>query len=259
MKIFERELTISEIVNIRKGATPISYTVCESRRSDCFFYVTAGSADYTFGDKVVTVEKGNVVFLAHKSKYDISVKTSDYSYIYIDFFFTKSDNTSLENQVFSNAELHVLETAFTKLNHLWNIGNFADKILCRSILYRIYAEVTKCALYSYVSSEKRETLKASVDMMTERYSDASFSVMELSGICNMSQVHFRRIFKQIYHMSPIQFLTMLRIEKAKELLGATKMPIHQVSEKCGFASAYYFSKRFKENTGMRPGEYRSMK
>ena len=54
-----------------------------------------------------------------------------------------------------------------------------------------------------------------------------------------------------------QYLSGYRLEKAKKLLEQDYMKITEIAEKCGYANANYFSKVFREGTGMTPLEYRS--
>ena len=54
-----------------------------------------------------------------------------------------------------------------------------------------------------------------------------------------------------------QYVTELRINKAKELLKTTKMSLNEVSEAVGFNDYFYFIKKFKREVGITPGKYSS--
>ncbi len=55
-----------------------------------------------------------------------------------------------------------------------------------------------------------------------------------------------------------RYLLNFRLKKSLELLTNTTLTISAISEKCGFASAYYFSYSFKAEFGKTPSEYRRM-
>ena len=74
----------------------------------------------------------------------------------------------------------------------------------------------------------------------------------------LSYVQFSRRFKSAVGMTPQDYLTGLRLKKAKVLLGDTDLPIKQVALTCGFGSEYYFSSFFKKCSGLSPSEYRAM-
>ena len=79
----------------------------------------------------------------------------------------------------------------------------------------------------------------------------------LAQISGLSEGHFCRVFKNHTHMRPIEYIINLRIESAKDLL--LEKPERQISDIAalvGYSSASYFSKNFREKTGMSPDEYR---
>ena len=72
---------------------------------------------------------------------------------------------------------------------------------------------------------------------------------------NFSKFHFTRLFKTIYGKAPHQYLTMVRIEKAKLLL-QTEMPVAEVCFSVGFNSVSSFTGLFKQITTMPPSIYK---
>lgn len=73
----------------------------------------------------------------------------------------------------------------------------------------------------------------------------------------ISVTHLSRLFKAQTGQSFVDYVTSVRLEKAKELLKATDMSIKQVCYKVGFNDPNYFSKVFKRSVGVTPGEYKS--
>lgn len=70
-----------------------------------------------------------------------------------------------------------------------------------------------------------------------------------------SKFHFIRQFKKIYGKTPHQYLTIVRIEKAMQLL-RTDIPVSEVCYSVGFESLSYFSGLFKRIVGLTPSAYR---
>ena len=73
---------------------------------------------------------------------------------------------------------------------------------------------------------------------------------------NMSYHYFSKFFKDSTGMNFVDYLTDLRIEKAKQHLRGGSMSIKAISRETGYSDPNYFSKIFKKNTGMTPSEYR---
>lgn len=258
MRICDNDLTVLRIIDVIKGHAPAKKTRCRSRKSDSFVFVTSGYALYSFGNKVVKAEKNNIIYLSHNSQYEIDVPETNYTFIHVDFMLEQLPDCVLENEVFTHENLAFLDNIFIKLYKLWSAGNFADKITCRALLYQIYAEVVSTDLLSYVPMNKREYVYTVTELMRKEYCNPDFSLNQLMEESRVSPVYFRRIFQQIYHTTPIKYLGMLRLNKAKELLATTSLPIAEIAELCGFQSAYYFSKKFRMSTQMTPSEYREI-
>ena len=72
----------------------------------------------------------------------------------------------------------------------------------------------------------------------------------------MSKPHFARVFKRTTGMPPVQFILGIRIERAKELLDFTDMPVTEIAEASGFYDQNYFARTFKKITGVSPTQYR---
>ena len=71
-----------------------------------------------------------------------------------------------------------------------------------------------------------------------------------------SKFHFIRLFKKTYGKTPHQYLTYVRIEKAKQLL-QTKTPVSHVCDDVGFESISSFTELFKRLVGQTPSAYQA--
>jgi AraC family transcriptional regulator len=76
---------------------------------------------------------------------------------------------------------------------------------------------------------------------------------DLAKLADLSEFHFHRMFQASRGVSPHQWVTMLRIERAKSLLGQTS--IADVASACGFSNQSHLSRFFKRYTGMTPAVY----
>ena len=92
--------------------------------------------------------------------------------------------------------------------------------------------------------------------LSKRYSDPNLMLQDVAGEVGMSQSHFSTVFAQETGLTFTQYLTALRIGKAKELLTATAMRSSEIAFAVGYNDAHYFSYMFKKQTGVTPSEYR---
>jgi transcriptional regulator GlxA family with amidase domain len=72
----------------------------------------------------------------------------------------------------------------------------------------------------------------------------------------LSQYHFARAFKQATGHTVHQYLTTVRLERAKELLAANEFSIADIAFRCSFSSQANFTKTFVRSLGISPGRYR---
>jgi AraC family transcriptional regulator len=80
---------------------------------------------------------------------------------------------------------------------------------------------------------------------------------ELSAVVHMSPYHFARLFKRSTGVPPHQFLLRHRIEEARGLLAAQRVPIAEIARSVGFRTPSHFTTTFRRVTGMTPSAYRS--
>lgn len=86
--------------------------------------------------------------------------------------------------------------------------------------------------------------------------DRSLTVGELAGIAALSEAHFAHMFRASFGMAPHAWVLARRIERARQLLQHTGLPLDAVAQACGFASASHLVRRFAAEVGVPPGRFR---
>ncbi len=87
----------------------------------------------------------------------------------------------------------------------------------------------------------------------------NYSICELASMFNISSDYLRHIFKEETGQTIMNFITLVKIDHAKELLESRKYKIYEVAEATGFSTAQYFSYVFKKVTGVNPTDYADYK
>jgi AraC-like DNA-binding protein len=83
-----------------------------------------------------------------------------------------------------------------------------------------------------------------------------FSIKKLSAAVGYSSSEIYKSFHKYHHCTVGEYVTKSRIEYSRGLLLETDLSVEEISVKCGFSSAPYFSKKFKELMGISPVKYR---
>ncbi|OZB96414.1 response regulator [Paenibacillus sp. XY044] len=86
--------------------------------------------------------------------------------------------------------------------------------------------------------------------------DQGFGLREVADHVHLNPSYFSVLFKEQMEMTFIEYVTRLRIQKAKELLLQTKLPVAEIAERVGYQTTKYFNKVFKDYEGASPGVYR---
>lgn len=105
-------------------------------------------------------------------------------------------------------------------------------------------------------NKNRSILKTAVDFIDSHYMEEDISLNTVANVANVSSNHFCALFSQNMGQTFIEYLTTLRMNKAKELLRCTGMSSSEIAGEIGYKDAHYFSYLFKKTQGMTPSDYR---
>lgn len=90
----------------------------------------------------------------------------------------------------------------------------------------------------------------------EEHLDDPLTLDDLAVRANLGKEQFRSLFQQTIGTSPMKYVQLMRIQRAKELLSLTVYPIKDISAQVGFESQHHFSRAFRKHAGISPLEYR---
>ena len=103
-------------------------------------------------------------------------------------------------------------------------------------------------------NDRLEKIKSAMLMIEENYS-SKITLEELAATCKLSPNYFCRYFKETVGQTPIEYITLYRIEAACEMLTEDDRTITDVCFSCGFNDLSYFIHIFKRLKGVSPREY----
>ena len=119
------------------------------------------------------------------------------------------------------------------------------------MLYEVFTLVFRTIAAEYCPESKANLLTPALEAFD---CTSPQSVAELASLCGISETYFRQLFFAVYGRNPSEYFLNLRIEKAKLCLQDGESIAHS-AEMAGFTDASYFSKVFRRQTGMLPGDY----
>ncbi|MEK5445728.1 helix-turn-helix domain-containing protein [Paenibacillus sp. FSL R7-0331] len=142
------------------------------------------------------------------------------------------------------------------LGHYFREENAQDLIQIRisnqSLLYELLKHIYR--KQPRVVQTIEEGLQRSVSFMHEYYGEV-ITRNQLAQITGVSPWHYSRKFSERYGVSPLSYLSQYRVFRAQEQLLLTEYTSQEISRQAGFEDAHYFSRRFKQLTGVSPRNY----
>lgn len=141
------------------------------------------------------------------------------------------------------------------------------KMLCTAFIqheknYHAICDALLCAIYEYLiklseSSSRYEFVGKLKNILTAGLSDPELKIKDETEKLGVSFDYMRHCFKKETGLTPLEYLTSIRIEQAKLHLRQNRFySVGEIAFLCGFSDSYYFSRVFKKQTGVSPTEYR---
>lgn len=99
-----------------------------------------------------------------------------------------------------------------------------------------------------------ESVERTVEYMQKHYME-SITVKQLAELAGISLWQYTPLFQKLTGTKPLDYLTELRIHHSKQFLLDSAEPLREIARQVGFSDEYYFSRRFRQKTGVTPGQY----
>lgn len=125
-------------------------------------------------------------------------------------------------------------------------------------LYQGAQEAEKEISESHLEDRDRQFLKQLQAIIQQNLSDSEFGVEDMGQQIGLSRVQLYRKVKAMTGSSVVDLLRKARLAKAKRLLETRSMSVSEVAYEVGFSAPSYFTKCFKEEYGMLPGDVGNM-
>ncbi len=104
-------------------------------------------------------------------------------------------------------------------------------------------------------SSKGAMIAQALDYISKHYME-EMKVGTIADVCHISETHFRRIFKDSMNMSVIEYLNLVRIQAACELLKKTSGSMEDIAQTVGFETTSTFNRNFKRIIGLSPYQWK---
>ncbi|NOU94515.1 response regulator [Paenibacillus sp. LMG 31456] len=162
------------------------------------------------------------------------------------FFLSYVNRRNLVSVIAAKAQLD-------KYTQMENHGSWQDAIAYYERLGEAIADYNGA-----MQQERTNDMIRLIHQYVHEFIREELSLTRLSEVVNLSPPYLSRIYKQLTGINLLDYITEVRVARAKHLLKNSSLKIHEVAAEVGFESAPYFTRLFKKITNTTPVEYREL-
>ena len=217
-----------------------------------FLLTLSGKGKFEINGNNCTLSKGKLIFCKKGIPCSYIPITSDWHTCFITF---NGDGADQLIKYYGFRDANLFDDEFINdllmnicINAKQNINN--DKI--SELLYKFINETG----HSLLDVFRPKPLIKALRYINNNYTRANLTIEEIIKASGTSGTSLYKMFKQMEHLSPAQFLINMRMNHAKKLLLTTRDMVNDIAKTVGYETANYFSSAFKEHVGMSPLSFR---
>lgn len=253
--LFFENVVITDIVNCNKVILNPSRIFFKSRKVHAFVVFLTGSSEYLYPDlPPIKGEADSFLYLPRGLEYEVRTKQNA-SCLVINFR-TAADIPDVAPFKTSSRNISQIKSSMLSAVNTRNQRGIGWKAELFATIYKIIYFIQQNQISEYVSTAQRERLTPAMEYIESHYLEQDIHISELVKLCRISEKHFTTLFSRCYKTTAKQYIIDKKLDEAKTMLEFSNTTVTDISEYCGFSSVYYFSRLFKQRTGLTPTDYR---
>jgi AraC-like DNA-binding protein len=220
-------------------------------------YVVEGRANYPVGGRMYSTVKGDLLF--HRPGEPHSILTLEGEpYVCLSLVFHFGEYDFPVHQLFGETHLlgnytgTELEKKLTRLVHMYRQPGLSSQLQAQGLLLEVLGEAAagldNPRTDSIVEARTKAKLLLLQNYIREHYAE-NVQHSDLEQIAGLSRNYIIVQFKRQFGVTPMQYLTWVRIQKARELALQTNLSVSEIAGQVGYADVHTFGKMFKKKTG----------
>ncbi len=224
-------------------------------------YLDGCRAEYTMKDgSKLYAEAGDIVYTPINCEYSVCfLDFADQNSNTVGVNFYLYDKNS--NPFVLTDRIRIFSTKDTNYKVLFSkIDSYSEAAVpcyakMKAAMYDILGNLSAHYRNKKIREKKYSIISKGIDYL-ESDTEQELSISEIAAMCNVSEVYFRKLFKQYSGVSPVEYKINIKIERAKQYLQFEELSIKEIADRLSFTDTTYFVKQFKKNCGMTPLQYK---
>ena len=245
--LYECQNPIQKIIGIERMSWQAESFDVPPREYSSLTFRLKGTADVTVNGKTCHVGSGEVLYLPQGLPY--KAEYSDTRMLAIHF--VTADNYSTP-EIYTPNNPEQIYKAFITAHTLWQNKAPGFEAYVYSQLYYILGEL--CA--SELKTQMPEYFINALAYINANYREPGISVEDICTKSGISQTNLRILFKKHYKKTPVEYITRLRLEYARNLISCGES-VERAAEKSGFCDPKYFARVVKKHFSCTPRQLKN--
>lgn len=249
----------AELILQAADSSPVSRTTHDYT----LLVFTGGNGQLNLDDQSVTLSTDKCYLLAPGISYCTSNQEMTMYYYLITFsaIYTKEHPERYSGELLSGRRelivhpftkvIRLVEDLLMNKNSFDDVQQFKRQLKFQELMLLFFE-------HNYPSKHlpsPTESVEMTIQFIEEHYTE-SISVKQLAELAGISFWQYTPIFQQLTGKKPLEYLTDLRISHSKRFLQESTEPLREIARLVGFSDEYYFSRRFRQKTGVTPDNMR---
>ena len=225
------------------------------------FYILNGKGTFVINDKTFEVQKDDFIIVnSNVSHNETSSSEEPLHYVVmgsdeLEFQLSPDNNYCIYNFASNNKLLNFyMKSILAEMRAKEDNFEYVCQNLFQNLIFQIQRR-TKIQ-FSETQTQKSNKECRFIDQYLNEHFREDITLQSLSEIVHLSKYYLAHAYKEYRGISPINYLTQIRINEAKHLLETTDFSVAKIADFTGFSSASYFSQIFHKETGITPNQYR---
>lgn len=230
------------------------------RKDYQIIYIYRGKGTFYINNQKIEKEEGSIILFSPNEPQIFQYQATDHPEIYW-IHFTGSECKHLLDQ-------YGIHSSYIGKNII--LKNVFLEIILELQLKKKHFEIMNCQLFQKLlilinrnkvletgQFNNNEKLDSLIIELNKHYA-RPWSIEQMAQYCNLSSDYMSHLFKEYLSLSPIQYLTRIRINKAKDLLLDESITIADIAYLVGYNDPLYFSRLFRKKEGVSPIQYKRL-
>ena len=227
-------------------------SVCvEGRPFSALVYRVKGRAHFRFENgQELTSGEGELLYVPSGVGYRAEYTDSEIRLIH----FTEYGKTPSPAETFPDLGGEILPGFFSRAVQLWQRHGTGFRAETTAVFYQILTELSGASMKGSASFGR--SYSQALAHLEHSCFDPELRIFDVCRAAFISETAFRRCFGMQHGVSPVEYLTCLRLDRAELLLSSTDMTVTEVAAACGFRDPKYFSRLMQKKRGASPSAFR---